>query len=755
MKSRKRYMVFGSFLAVFLFCAAGAVTLAAAGDKQESLQTAENDENIEGITDGEKGSEEIEGEPGRESEPYKCPQICAPNPDGENGWFVTSPEIRIVHTEDRTDTVYILESASGERKEGILHLDEGMEQAEYSVPVEFWTEGKNTVRVRMEPESDEGEEGAGEEKEAAKDTESLAGKVQEEGGAEAEIYEEEYTFYLDGTAPFTPEFSPLPPENGILYTDTELNIHVSSRDSVSGVQEIVVLCGERELQRIRGSEGDISIGPQFYGSLSSYAVDMAGNQSETACFAEIVCENEAPAVQITLPDTGNGWYTEPVEALVQVWEPLDDMGRCSGLSSIICRIDGETAAQRSYGAEAGEVMTQETISFTVEKTSVGAGPVVLEVEVWDCAGNCTRQSRELFLDCAPPTIKVQGVHDGFITAETPTAVFTVQDENSVADVQMQIKRVSPGRESVSGNSASREETGAMDLQSEKSEKAEDVTAEYPAVWEKEEGTWTVEQSFAEEGDYTCYLKATDLAGHTAETELHFTVDKTSPVIRYVDQLNGTWIPYFEWNYGKEEMIRDFSGYTYQMYLDGNPYLAGERITLEGVRILQVLARDEAGNESSAEAIFTIDHTAPQISLKGAKNGGVYGEKVTLDIWVEEESAQMKNVTVNDERKAFQPGSRILQYEFEETGNYRIEVSSEDLAGNTGEAELVFRIEKRGEAGESAVGRLGKVFGRNDKDGQTDGTKKSSSGGVAAGILLAAGSLTGVVCAARYRAKKGK
>lgn len=151
MKSRKRYMVFGSFLAVFLFCAAGAVTLAAAGDKQEA-------------------------------EPYKCPQICAPNPDGENGWFAASPEIRIVHTEDRTDTVYILESASGERKEGILHLEEGMEQAEYSVPVEFWTEGKNTVRVRMEPEGDEGEEGAVEEKEAAKDTESLAGKVQEEGG---------------------------------------------------------------------------------------------------------------------------------------------------------------------------------------------------------------------------------------------------------------------------------------------------------------------------------------------------------------------------------------------------------------------------------------------------------------------------------------------------------------------------------------------------------------------------------------------
>ena len=52
-------------------------------------------------------------------------QIQCPEPDGQNGWYVTAPEIRIVHKEPGTVTKYRLAGTSGETVlEGELKLEE-------------------------------------------------------------------------------------------------------------------------------------------------------------------------------------------------------------------------------------------------------------------------------------------------------------------------------------------------------------------------------------------------------------------------------------------------------------------------------------------------------------------------------------------------------------------------------------------------------------------------------------------------------
>ena len=54
-------------------------------------------------------------------------QIQCPEPDGQNGWYVTAPEIRIVHKEPGTVTRYRLAGTSGETVlEGELKLEEGI-----------------------------------------------------------------------------------------------------------------------------------------------------------------------------------------------------------------------------------------------------------------------------------------------------------------------------------------------------------------------------------------------------------------------------------------------------------------------------------------------------------------------------------------------------------------------------------------------------------------------------------------------------
>ena len=85
---------------------------------------------------------------------------------------------------------------------------------------------------------------------------------------------------------------------------------------------------------------------------------------------------------------------------------------------------------------------------------------------------------------------------------------------------------------------------------------------------------------------------------------------------------------------KEELIQDFTDYTYHIYMDGMPYLAGEGNRGRGAKILQVTAEeDKAGNVSNAYAVFIIDHTAPNIRWKGVENGKIYKEKAVLSVWV--------------------------------------------------------------------------------------------------------------------------
>ena len=137
--------------------------------------------------------------------------------------------------------------------------------------------------------------------------------------------------------------------------------------------------------------------------------------------------------------------------------------------------------------------------------------------------------------------------------------------------------------------------------------------------------------FSEDGKYVCTVTGTDASGRRTEKTISFIIDRTDPVIRYVEQLNGSHIPLFQWNYGKE-MIQDLTENSYRMYLNGREYFTGTRITTEGRYLLEVRAWDQAGNHASAEAVFTIDHTGPAICWGELREGSVYEEGVLLTVW---------------------------------------------------------------------------------------------------------------------------
>ena len=606
--------------------------------------------------ENQKGGEEKKEETTGEEKSYENPQILCPEPDGENGWFQTKPQIQIIHTERQAIVWYELKSASGKTIEGQLKIEKTEEEGSveetekeemFVVPKEFLEEGENLISVWMtETETKE------------------------------ELYREEITVKIDETMPAPPVFSYPFTDDGTICVNTEFEIEVKSEDAVSGISEIVVLHNEMEIGRIQGGEGSVTISPPFYGAVDAYAVDRAGNRSAGSRSAEVLCENEAPLLWITTADTQNGWYAEAAEVAVQIQEPAYE--GYSGLKRVCCYVNDRIVTVKEYEREQ---VTQDNIFLRIEENSVSGEPVQIAIEAEDYAGNKTVQSQELYIDGQIPVIEAEGIYQSMITAETKTAVFTVGDENILENCNIEVWRTSPAGDRL-------EETDKRNI-----------------IWEETEGERKARLVFEEEGKYDCVVTASDKARHISTAEYTFIIDKTSPIIRYVSQMEGVYIPYFEWNYGAEEMIQDFIGYTYQIYLDGVPYFAGKRVIDEGVRILQVTAEDEAGNEADAYAVFTIDHTAPEICWRGVEDGANYEGEADFSIWVEEEGGRLHRLEINGEKQNISADSRIVRYEFCEPGAYYVTAEAEDLAGNKSRAEIQFSIVEQ----MSAAEHIEKVF----------------------------------------------
>ena len=68
-----------------------------------------------------------------------------------------------------------------------------------------------------------------------------------------------------------------------------------------------------------------------------------------------------------------------------------------------------------------------------------------------------------------------------------------------------------------------------------------------------------------------------------------------------------------------------------MTVDGRFYFPGQSLTKEGRHQMKVEAVDQAGNRSEARADFTIDHTAPDILIRGITYGKSYETEANADI----------------------------------------------------------------------------------------------------------------------------
>ncbi len=541
---------------------------------------------------------------------------------------------------------YEITYTSGEKKAETVNFTEQEEEGNwrYSFEPAVWKEGKNQLRLWQESETGETE------------------------------WEQKAVICIDKTVPAAVVFSyPAGSEERGYCYQTETEMLVKSQDESSGVEKIIVQQDDGTKLEVEGAEGSVYLPLGYQGRLEAYAVDYAGLESVRSSSEQIICEDEKPLIAVTGVGKSGEWQKDLPKIRLWIGERSEKYTCSAGLRLAVCYVNGEEINRKYY-----ENPT-ESDSFTVklEKESVDGSPVELMVHAVDRAGNSTVRKEKLYIDRKSPTAEMNGVTDAMSTGETCSGEIVLKDENLLGKYEVSVTRTDQEK---------KKELILNQAKQELSEKEVSI----PFVFE-------------EDGHYECRIQVEDRAGWKTEKEYRFVIDRCSPVIRYVDQLNGTDLPFFQWNYEVEEAVSDLTDYQYQMLLDGLEYAKGRLVTEEGVHRLRVRAEDAAGNDSVAEAVFTIDHTPPVLYMGRLKDGAIYEEKVKIEVWVDGEKEYLTDLTLNGERQKLSTESRMFQCEIMESGNYIMGVQAEDAAGN--QVKKVIRFEIR--PGKSIVQKIWK------------------------------------------------
>ena len=474
---------------------------------------------------------------------------------------------------------------------------------------------------------------------------------------------------IDVTAPEKVEFQYSDfEEREKVISNEKVELILKSQDKESEVAFIYYEISDGREGKLEGTEGSLILEPEFRGTVNAYAVDQAGNQSEISTSKEIICESTTPEIVLDLHGT-EGWSWDFVPVSVEI----QDQEISSGLQSVKCYVNHEVVINEQIDLE--NAVSLWNGEFTVDIVSLNGSGIPIVVETTDYAGNIQTASRLVYIDRSYPQIEISGSYDKMISGEGVIMEIVAADENILENGKIMVWRNPPKQE----RSLYIEQMQEQAVPCQKNESGEGC------VWKL---------VLEEDGVYEVEVTVQDAAGHQQVLHQTLTVDRTNPIIRFIEQMHGTHIPYFQWNYDVSEMIEEFTEYQYQMTLNGRMYTSGTYVEEEGEKLLSVEVIDAAGNRSTANAVFYIDHTPPEIQAYQLKDGGIYEESAELNLEVGEPGAYLEGVFINSEKINLTEDSQIFSQTLEEPGEYIVRARAKDLAGNKSELELKFRIEKR-------------------------------------------------------------
>lgn len=276
----------------------------------------------------------------------------------------------------------------------------------------------------------------------------------------------------------------------------------------------------------------------------------------------------------------------------------------------------------------------------VSGTAVSAeGTHRLVVTAADLAGNVETRTVSFILDRTPPVVVISGVADGWIGRDAAVApAFTATDDHLAS-----VAATLDGAPFASGTQVSAE------------------------------------------GSHRIVVTATDRAGNVTVREVGFTLDRTPPDVT-VTGVTAGWI-------GKDPSVTPvFSATDLHLAsvtgtLDGAPFTSGTAVLAEGDHRLVVTATDQAGNSATKELTFTLDRTAPVITVSGVADGWIGKDASVVPVFGATD-LHLASTTATLDGAPFGSGTAVAA-----EGDHRLVVTASDTAGNTATTTVAFTFDR--------------------------------------------------------------
>lgn len=403
--------------------------------------------------------------------------------------------------------------------------------------------------------------------------------------------------------------------------------------------------------------------------LAVYMKDEAGEKvEEYEETVEIRLDTQKPVFEMKASEGFEAWYQK--EAWIYV--TADDGEKGSSIESVSC-----------YGGNqmAGTVKGS-TGEFLITHASENGKGVNITVTVVDKAGHRSEKTRKMYIDNSAPKVAMDGITDYMITSQPVSVIYKIKEDNGLKVCKAQAEWEDPdGRKQV-------------------------LPAE---EWTDETGVRETALTLSEDGIYFLSLSAEDLAGYTDKKEAQIIIDSRNPVIRYVDRLEGAYMKSFRWNYERDAFIQDFTSYTYQIQLDGQPYPIGEEVTAEGRHTLKVNVVDSAGNKAEAAATFVVDHTPPEIIFSDVEENGEYEEEKSFKVTLKNPTDEIQEIRINGTPQTLSREGKAYHYTVQEHKSYEVEAKACDKAGNQAISRVAFEVIPKETVVQKAVKPFQKIF----------------------------------------------
>ncbi|MBP3506684.1 MAG: hypothetical protein J6K43_09855 [Lachnospiraceae bacterium] len=381
------------------------------------------------------------------------------------------------------------------------------------------------------------------------------------------------------------------------------------------------------------------------------------------------------------------WTNQIVPVAVHVTSPKTDIVK------VIYYVDGVEIGSETSFSNVHDVNT----TLKIDKGSASPEGTEVVVKAITNSGLETSNSIRVYIDKQSPTVTLGGVTEGATYNSARSLQITTND-----NIWQKLQPVSvTATKTIDGN------TTNIDLGSYTVDSANHVMS----------------KAFSEDGIYNVTVKAVDAAGNSDTKTISFTVDRTAPVISMSGVKEGAYSSnpvtvtfqsvesFFDTNNVKITVERKIEGSTYERTLTfnntGKTSNLANTFTEDGDYTITMTAIDRAGNEATPQTIsFTVDCTAPVVTLTGTKDYFVTNQPVTLDFLVKEAYFETNQVQIrgshrltNGKTEAINISgwsntgiSSSLSNEFTEDGYYTITISATDKAGNNKQQTIHFTID---------------------------------------------------------------